>query len=278
MNNKDSLFFRNFSLLIGFLIVLTAVLALLGAFMNSAIIKEQKLDRSIIEKKLKPIAAVHTASNPPAEKAAPTQQAETDPATIYQSVCAACHETGAAGAPIPGSEEWKNRVAKGKDVFYQHAINGLNAMPAKGGRPDLSDEAIMKVVDFMIAKGNGGASTQSGQTTDKASPDTPAESQPAEPVTAATTAATPAGGNDADHLKRGKEIYQQACFACHGTGAAGAPKLEKAVWKDRLAKGKEALYNSALHGVGVMPPKGGRMDLSDEDIKAAVDYMLSQVQ
>ncbi len=278
MNNKDSLFFRNFSLLIGFLIVLTAVLALLGAFMNSAIIKEQKLDRSIIEKKLKPIAAVHTASNPPAEKAAPAQQAETDPATIYQSVCAACHETGAAGAPKPGSEDWKKRVAKGKDVLYQHAINGFNAMPPKGGRPDLSDEVIMKVVDFMIAKGNGDAPAPAGQNTDKAAADTPAESQPAEPATAATATATPVSGNDADHLKHGKEIFQQVCFACHGTGAAGAPKLEKAAWKDRLAKGKEALYNSALHGIGVMPPKGGRMDLSDEDIKAAVDYMLSQVQ
>lgn len=272
MNNKDSLFFRNFSLLIGFLIVLTAVLALLGAFMNSAIIKEQKLDRSLIEKKLKPIAAVHTESNPPAAEQAPAQQAETDPATIYQTVCAACHETGAAGAPIPGSEEWNKRVAKGKDVLYQHAINGFNAMPPKGGRPDLSDEVIMKVVDFMLAKGNGEATA--GQGTEQANTGKPAET----PVTEPAAAPVAAADNDADHLKHGQQIYQQVCFACHGTGAAGAPKLEKAAWKDRLAKGKEALYNSALHGIGVMPPKGGRMDLSDEDIKAAVDYMLSQLQ
>ncbi len=273
MNNKDSIFFRNFSLLIGFLIVLTAVLALLGAFMNSAIIKEQKLDRSLIEKKLKPIAAVHTESNPPAAEKPAAAQAEMDPETIYKTVCAACHETGAAGAPKPGSDDWNKRVAKGKDVLFQHAINGFNAMPPKGGRPDLSDETIMKVVEYMIAKGNGKTTATPESKTEATSADETSAAA-ATPAPAAETAAA----SDEDRLKHGQQIFQQVCFACHGTGAAGAPKLEKAAWKDRLAKGKEALYNSALHGIGVMPPKGGRMDLSDEDIKAAVDYMISQVQ
>jgi cytochrome c5 len=75
----------------------------------------------------------------------------------------------------------------------------------------------------------------------------------------------------------GQKVYQQACFACHGTGAAGAPKLgDKAAWKDRIAKGKETLHKHALHGFNAMPAKGGRADLSDEDVKAAVDYMVSQ--
>ncbi|MDZ7661354.1 c-type cytochrome [Thiohalophilus sp.] len=76
----------------------------------------------------------------------------------------------------------------------------------------------------------------------------------------------------------GQQTYQQACFACHGTGAAGAPKLEKSAWADRLSKGKETLYNHALNGFNAMPAKGGRADLSDADVKAAVDYMLSEVQ
>ncbi|MDZ7660753.1 c-type cytochrome [Thiohalophilus sp.] len=76
----------------------------------------------------------------------------------------------------------------------------------------------------------------------------------------------------------GQNVYQQACFACHGTGAAGAPKLEKSAWGDRLAKGKDTLYNHALNGFNAMPAKGGRADLSDADVKAAVDYMLSEVQ
>ncbi|MGD8925376.1 MAG: c-type cytochrome [Thioalkalispiraceae bacterium] len=79
----------------------------------------------------------------------------------------------------------------------------------------------------------------------------------------------------------GESTYKTACFACHGTGAAGAPKLgDKAAWKDRIAKGTETLHKHALEGFkgkkGVMPPKGGRADLKDADVKAAVDYMVAQ--
>ena len=77
----------------------------------------------------------------------------------------------------------------------------------------------------------------------------------------------------------GAATYQQACVACHMTGAAGAPKLEdKAAWAPRIAQGTDVLYASALKGKGAMPPKGGQAQLSDEDIKAAVDYMVSQAK
>jgi cytochrome c5 len=75
----------------------------------------------------------------------------------------------------------------------------------------------------------------------------------------------------------GKEVYDATCVACHGTGAAGAPKLgDKAAWAPRLATGLAALKGSATKGKGVMPPKGGNAALSDADISAAVDYMTSQ--
>ena len=82
---------------------------------------------------------------------------------------------------------------------------------------------------------------------------------------------------------KGKAVYDQSCVACHGTGVAGAPKLgDKAAWKDRVAKGNTTLYNNAIKGfqgkTGVMPPKGGAMQLSDADVKAAVDYMVSQAK
>ena len=71
------------------------------------------------------------------------------------------------------------------------------------------------------------------------------------------------------------QLYQGACFACHGTGAAGAPKLgDAAAWTDRLAKGLDALVSSAVGGVGAMPPRGGSA-LDDDQIHSVVEYMMA---
>lgn len=73
-----------------------------------------------------------------------------------------------------------------------------------------------------------------------------------------------------------KSAYQTACFGCHGTGAAGAPKTgDKGAWKKRIAKGKSTLYKGAINGIGAMPPKGGS-SLSDKVVKAVVDHMIAQ--
>lgn len=72
----------------------------------------------------------------------------------------------------------------------------------------------------------------------------------------------------------GATIYGSVCVACHGTGVANAPKAgDKAAWAPRLAQGKEALYKSALNGKNAMPPKGGAADLTDAELKAAVDHL-----
>jgi len=75
--------------------------------------------------------------------------------------------------------------------------------------------------------------------------------------------------------KTPEQLYQGACFACHGTGAAGAPKLgDAAAWSERGAKGLDALVSSAVSGIGAMPPRGG--SAYDEDqIRAAVEYLLN---
>jgi cytochrome c5 len=80
---------------------------------------------------------------------------------------------------------------------------------------------------------------------------------------------------------KGKATYDASCMACHAAGVAGAPKLgDKANWGPRIAQGNDTLYTHALKGfqgkAGMMPPKGGNMSLKDEDVKAAVDYMVSQ--
>ncbi|PKO35620.1 MAG: cytochrome c5 family protein [Betaproteobacteria bacterium HGW-Betaproteobacteria-7] len=79
--------------------------------------------------------------------------------------------------------------------------------------------------------------------------------------------------------KDGPTVYNSVCGACHNTGAAGAPKLDaKAEWAPRVATGKEALYASVINGKNAMPPKGGATNLSDDEIKGAVDYILGKVQ
>ncbi|HZF27275.1 MAG TPA: c-type cytochrome [Steroidobacteraceae bacterium] len=91
-----------------------------------------------------------------------------------------------------------------------------------------------------------------------------------EPAAAPAAAAQP---------KTGEEVYNAACTACHGQGIGGAPKFgDKAAWAPHIAKGKDVLHMHAIEGFtgtnGLMPPKGGRVDLPDDVVKAGVDYMV----
>jgi cytochrome c5 len=82
--------------------------------------------------------------------------------------------------------------------------------------------------------------------------------------------------SDAAAMKTGEQVYQTACGACHGSGAAGAPKLGDAgAWAARIKTGYDALLNSALKGKGAMGAQGGG-DYSDTDIGRAVVYMANQ--
>ena len=77
----------------------------------------------------------------------------------------------------------------------------------------------------------------------------------------------------------GKNTYMNACNLCHATGLSNAPKLNAAEdWTERLTQDKNAIYNNALNGLNAMPAKGGRVDLSDQAVKDAVDYMLSSLE
>jgi len=79
----------------------------------------------------------------------------------------------------------------------------------------------------------------------------------------------------------GPQVFNEACLMCHGSGIGGAPVVaDKEAWAPRIAQGKDTLYEHALGGFtgqsGFMPPKGARMDLSDDEVKGAVDYMVDQ--
>jgi cytochrome c5 len=79
--------------------------------------------------------------------------------------------------------------------------------------------------------------------------------------------------------KDGPTVYNSVCGACHNTGVAGAPKIDaKGDWTARLGAGNNALYASVINGKNAMPAKGGATSLSDDEIKGAVDYILSKVK
>ena len=101
---------------------------------------------------------------------------------------------------------------------------------------------------------------------------------------AATAAADAAKGQVAyDGTLDGAVIFGNLCTGCHTAGVAKAPKLEKAAWTARIAQGADLLHSHAIDGYtgpdgGVMPARGGNPSLSDEQVKATVDWMLTQLK
>ncbi len=202
---------------------------------------------------------------------------------VYAATCAACHDSGMAGAPKTGDNgAWGARLAQGYDTLLKHAIEGIRAMPAKGGNPDLDNLEVERAVVFMTNK--SGASFKEPAEPAPAAPaaadaaptaDTAAPAPDAAPAAAAAPVATPAVAS----ADAGKKAYDTACIACHGAGIAGAPKFgDKALWTPRLGQGANVLYEHAIKGfqgkTGFMPPKGGST-LPDAEVKAAVDYMVA---
>lgn len=103
----------------------------------------------------------------------------------------------------------------------------------------------------------------------------PVATAPAAPAAAATAQSVVAEN------AQGKKVYGSVCAMCHAAGVAGAPKPgDKADWGPRIAQGKDMLYKHALEGFtgakGMMPARGASTTLSDEEVKAAVDYMADQ--
>jgi len=228
----------------------------------------------VVLARIQPVGTVVIGEAPPPKGSLTGEQ-------VYAQVCTACHEGGLAGAPKLGDKAaWAKVIAAGDKVAFGHAISGFNAMPPKGGNSELTDDEVKRAVAFMVNKA-GGSWTAPAVTAVAAAPavtpvvaaPSPAAAAPA-PATAVAAAAPAAAA-----AGTGKQIYDSTCVACHGAGIAGAPKFgDKAAWAPRLKAGMPAVYDIALHGKGVMPPKGGNASLSDADVKAAVDYMVAAVK
>lgn len=201
---------------------------------------------------------------------------------IFNKICIQCHAADSIVPNAPRLEnkgDWAPRIAQGFDTLFNHALNGFNAMPAKGGAADLTDQELKRVITFMANKSGGSfpnpdegasAAPAEGEASGTAASSTDSPADAAAPAEAAPVSTA---GID------GKAVYDGLCMACHGAGVAGAPKVgDAADWKARLAQGKDVLYKHSIEGFtgkkGMMPAKGGNPALSDEEVKAAVDFMV----
>jgi cytochrome c5 len=275
----------------GFFLVIVIGIILLVMFVTSDKLEgagTDSLGRDAVAQRLRPVAeegfTLRDANAPKVLQAG---------SAVYTAVCAACHASGAAGAPKVGvAGDWGTRLAQGYDTLLKHAIEGIRAMPPKGGNPDLDDVEVARALVYMSNQSGASfkepavpaptaapAAGAAAPVADTAASPGPAAA-PAMPAAASTTSATAgAGSATVASADNGKALYNSACIACHGAGIAGAPKVaDKASWAPRIQQGTAVLYEHAIKGfqgkAGVMPPKGGA-SASDTDVKAAVDFMVA---
>jgi cytochrome c5 len=191
---------------------------------------------------------------------------------IVKAVCTACHQAGVANAPKLGDKaQWAPRIEQGLNTLVASVVKGKGAMPPKAGDPSLTDEEIARAVVLMA---NEAGASFKAPAAPKPKPAAPTPAQPAQaaaqPAQASAPPARPAAAE-------GKAVYDQTCVACHMQSVAGSPKLgDKAAWAPRIDTGMDSLVQSVLKGKGAMPPKGGNVSLSEAQVRAAVEFMVSQ--
>lgn len=279
---NDSAFLRMFLYILGALVAFTIIIMFAAGMVSDELDVKRAGDSRLkaeIAQRIAPVGTVEIASAD-AAPAAPKSGSE-----VVAASCNACHGTGALGAPKVGDKaDWGARFgALGLDGLTTSAINGKGSMPPRGGAADLSDDEIRAAIEHMLAESgvDAGAAAAPAPSSAPAAAMEAAGNMMDAMVGAATSAVesvVPTAAPAAD-LAKGKSVYDGACFVCHANGLAGAPKLgDKAAWESRIAQGMDTLNSTALNGKGGMPPKGGRMDLSDDDVKAAVAYMVDQAQ
>ena len=198
---------------------------------------------------------------------------------VVATNCAGCHNVGLHGAAkTDDSQAWAALSEKGLDVLTASVIDGKGRMPARA-ETSLSDEEIGQAVQLMVTNATGSAAmataTATGSTGTAATAAVAETSETAttEPMTEDSSAAVASAEIPAEI----KQVVDTTCSACHLVGVANSPKLgDKDAWGKRLdAKGLDGLVASSIAGIGVMPPRGGS-SLDDEQMKLAVEYMLSK--
>jgi cytochrome c5 len=175
------------------------------------------------------------------------QGSERDGKTVVEGTCAACHATGAKGAPKIGDQAaWSKLASQGLTGLTKVVLKGIRQMPPHGGNMQLTDTEIKRAVTYMVNQSGG---------------------HWIEPTSKQKPAAQ----------RTGKQIVEARCFKCHETGKGGAPKIgDRDAWVPRIKDGLDATVRSAINGHGGMPARGGMPNLTDAEMKEAITYMINK--
>ena len=184
---------------------------------------------------------------PIAAEDARAQGSERSGKEVVETTCAACHASGAQGAPKIGDKRaWSKRAAGGLSGLTQSALKGIRQMPPHGANMTLTDTEIRRAITYMVNQSGGRWIEPASRT-----------KPPAE--------------------RTGQQVVQARCSKCHEKGLNGAPRIgDRDAWIPRLKDGLDPVVRSAINGHGGMPARGGLANLTDAEVRNAVIYMFNK--
>lgn len=237
----------------------------------------RKLDYEAVVERIQPVARVAFEA---VEEEGELKTGE----EVYNMTCATCHADGVAGAPKFGDEgEWAPYIETGYETLLEVALHGKGAMPAKGGNTSLDDLEVERAMVYMAnaAGADYAEPGEDGADEAQAAADEPESTEVAVADEEVTEVAAADGDEFAatdEQLQIGEELYKASCFACHDAAVAGAPKFGSAeAWQPYIDTGLDAMLQVAIEGKGAMPPRGAST-ASDEELKAAILYMVAETK
>ncbi|MDN5782027.1 MAG: c-type cytochrome [Luteimonas sp.] len=168
MRNYDLDFLKHFSMVIGFLAVVTLALLLFANHLNGVIpVEVSPAAQRATQTRIASAGDVYAGATGAASQAAAVAAAGAaaaaqvayggtmDGSVVFNNLCTGCHTSGAGGAPTLDKAHWANRITEGTETLYKHAIDGYTGpdggiMPPKGGNPALTDDQVKATVDWML--------------------------------------------------------------------------------------------------------------------------------